>query len=253
MPPADSLVSIITPAFNAGRFIAETIASVQAQTYDQWEMIVVDDGSRDNTCEVVEALAKEDGRIRLLRLTINSGPAIARDTALQAARGRYIAFLDSDDLWLPEKLDRQLNFMQRRGVAFSYTQYRGISETGEACGRLIVVPPSLDYHQLLKNTAIATLTVMIDREKTGPLEMINTNYDDYALWLHLLKKGFIAFGLQEDLARYRVVGKSLSRRKGRAALWVWRIYRDTEKLSFSYAARCFANYAWRAYWKNKTL
>jgi len=247
--PKVPLVSIVTPAYNATRFIARTIGSVRDQTYTNWEMIIVDDCSRDDTASQVEAIAAEDPRIRLIKQSQNGGPAMARETALKAASGRYIAFLDSDDMWLPEKLERQLGFMQKHGHVFTYTSYRRISEDGESCGRMISIPFALNYSQLLRNTAIATSTVLIDRDRTGPLKMTRTYYDDYALWLTLLKRGIIAHGLQEDLMRYRIVSRSVSRHKLNSAKWVWRTYRDVEGLAFHYAAWCFLNYAWRAYRK----
>ncbi len=245
----DALVSIVTPAYKAARFVADTIRSVQAQTYTNWEMIVVDDCSSDDTCAVVEQFSESDVRVRLIRQQKNGGPAVARDTALMHANGRYIAFLDSDDLWFPTKLQHQLRFMESVGAAISFTRFRRISEGGDVCGRLISVPERLTYNQLLKNTAMATSTVLIDRQKTGSFRMTRTYYDDYALWLDILKRGFIAHGLQEDLMRYRVVGKSVSRNKGKSALWVWRTYRHVEKLNIPHAAWCFVNYALRAFRK----
>ena len=244
------VVSIVTPAFNASRFIRETIQSVQGQTFGRWEMIVVDDFSEDNTCGIVEDEARRDGRIRLIRLSENSGPQIARNVALKAADGRYVAFLDADDLWLPQKLERQLAFMQERDIAFSFTQYRRMSETGAACSEVVPVPRSIGYRGLLKNTAIGCLTAMVDYEKTGPIE-IPLRRGDHAMWLHLSKRGFTAFGLQEDLARYRVVRGSISRNKAKGAALLWRYYRDVENLNLPYAAWCFVNYAWRAYRKNR--
>lgn len=242
-------VSIITPAFNAARFIAETIKSVKAQTYASWEMIIVDDCSRDDTPALIQAFTNEDERIHLIRQPRNGGPALARDAAIRAARGRYIAFLDSDDLWLPQKLECQLEFMRRNNCILTYTRYRRISENGENIGRLISVPSTLNYNQLLRNTAIATSTVIIDRERSGPFRMTQTYYDDYALWLALLKRGITAHGLQKDLMRYRIVSKSVSRHKLNSAKWVWRTYREIEGLALPYATWCFLNYAWRAYRK----
>lgn len=249
MRPQEELVSIITPAYNAARFIAQTIESVQNQTYVNWEMIIVDDCSRDETVKQVQAFAKLDKRICLIEHKLNNGPAIARDTALKAAKGRYIAFLDSDDLWLPEKLAHQLNFMKKQDYAFTFTSYRRLSENADACGRIIPVPLKLNYQQLLRNTAIATSTVLINRDRTGSFKMTKTYYDDYALWLTLLKRGFIAHGLPEDLMRYRIVRKSVSRHKLNSAKWVWRTYRDVEGLTLPRAAWCFLNYAWHAYRK----
>lgn len=246
---ASSLVSIVTPAFNAGAFIGETISSVQAQTFSNWEMWVVDDASTDGTAALVEARAAQDPRLHLIRQARNGGPALARDAALLAARGRYIAFLDSDDLWLPEKLAVQLKFMEDRAAGVSYTSFRRINRDGTRIGDLVKIPERLNYGQLLANTAMATSTVVVDREKTGPFRMTPTYYDDFALWLTLLKRGFEAHGLRQDLMRYRVVGKSVSRNKGRSALWVWRTYRGVEKLSFFFSLWLFVNYAVRAVWK----
>jgi len=246
-------VSVITPAFNAARFIRETIASVQAQTYPHWEMVIADDCSEDNTRQIVEQIGSQDSRVRLIRQKRRQGPAIARNAALGEAKGRYVAFLDSDDLWLPTKLERQLAFMQEQDIAFSYTQYRQISETGEKCGSLILCPPSFTYPELLKNASIGCLTVILDRTKTDPLEFVDFPREDFILWLDLLKRGITAYGLLEDLARYRIVGGSDSRNKWRCAKRIWVVYRKFENLSLPYAFWCFANYAWHGYVKHKSL
>jgi len=247
----NELVSIIVPSYNSEKFVAETIESVINQTYSEWELLIVDDCSMDNTCEIIEKIAKSDSRINLIKHVQNGGPAKARNTAIKRAKGRYIAFLDSDDLWLPHKLEHQLEFARQRKAILSFTQYRRISSTGDKCGRLVPIPSTLDYRSLLKNTAIATSTVIVDRQKSGPFEMVNTYYDDFVLWLNLLKRGTIAHGLQEDLMRYRIVDKSVSRHKGKSALWVWRTYRNIESLSLPSAAWCFVNYALRGYIKYK--
>jgi glycosyltransferase involved in cell wall biosynthesis len=242
------LVSIVTPAFQAAKFIGETIRSVQAQTYENWELLVVDDKSSDETCDIVTEFASSDDRIRLARQLTNQGPVEARDKALELSRGRYVAFLDSDDLWLPQKLQRQLQFMQSRNAAISFTRFRRMSEDGARLGRLIIIPRALNYRQLLKNTAMATSTVMIDREMTGPFRMTKIPCDDYALWLEIVGRGFISFGLDEDLMRYRVVSSSFSRNKKKYAVKVWDTYRG---LGFSAASSAwyFANYAFRAWLK----
>jgi teichuronic acid biosynthesis glycosyltransferase TuaG len=236
-------VSIVTPAYNAERFLADTIASVRAQTVGDWELLVADDCSRDGTRAVVEKVSALDARVRLIPLDRNAGPAMARQAAVDAARGRYIAFLDSDDQWLPQKLERQLAFMQRHGAALSFTGFRRVSIDGARLGRRIHVPARLTYHQLLGNTAIATSTAVIDRERSGPFRMVKTYYDDFALWLEITRRGFPAFGLDEDLMRYRVVGGSVSRHKGRSALMVWRTYREVERLGVARASWSFARYA----------
>lgn len=243
------LVSIITPAYNAARHIKETIASVQAQSLTDWELLVVDDCSKDDTVSVVREFASRDPRVHLIKQEKNGGPAAARQAAIDAAKARYIAFLDSDDVWLPNKLEIELAFMRENDAALTFTAFRRISEDGSFTGRLIGVPTRLSYRGLLKNTAIATSTVLVDRDKTGALSMTRTYYDDYALWLSILRRGHIAHGLPQDLMRYRVVSRSVSRNKGRSAYWVWRLYRDVEKLNLLYATWCFIHYAARAYIK----
>lgn len=244
-------VSIITPAYNAAHLIAQAIESAQAQTFTEWEMLIVDDCSTDSTCSIVENYALSDPRIHLIRQLENGGPAEARNTALKAASGRYIAFLDSDDLWLPNKLTRQLAFMAEKNSAISYTLYRRFSDDKDYPSDIISLPTSFNYHQLLKNTGIACLTVMIDTKITGPLEMQLVRHEDFALWLKLLKRGIVAHGLMEDLARYRIAKTSVSGNKLRSVSWVWKIYRDIEKLRLPYAAWCLLNYGWRAYRKHK--
>jgi teichuronic acid biosynthesis glycosyltransferase TuaG len=246
---ATPLVSVITAAYNAEAFIGATIASVKAQSLTDWEMLVADDASTDRTTAIVAAAAADDPRIRLVRLEKNGGVARARNTALAAARGRFIAFLDSDDLWLPQKLQRQVAFMQAKDAAVSYTAFRRIDETGSRIGRLVTVPARLTYRQLLKNTAIATLTGMVDTAKTGPIRMAEARRDDYILWLSLLRRGFVARGLKEDLARYRVVRGSLSSKPKRSAAWVWAVYREAENLGRLHAAWCMLHYGARAVMK----
>jgi teichuronic acid biosynthesis glycosyltransferase TuaG len=244
-----TVVSVITAAYNAEAFIGETMAAVQSQTLADWELLVADDASTDRTAALVEAAAAADSRIRLIRLPCNGGVARARNAALAAARGRFIAFLDSDDLWLPQKLERQVAFMQAENAAVSYTAFRRIDETGSRLGRLVTVPARLTYRQLLRNTAIATLTGMVDTAKTGPIRMIEARRDDYILWLSLLKRGVVAHGLQEDLARYRVVRGSLSSKPKRSAAGVWDVYRKVEKLGPLHASWCMLHYGARAVMK----
>ncbi len=242
-------VSVITPAFNASRFIADAVRSVLAQTFGDLEMLVVDDRSKDDTVDVVRALAQADARVRLILREENGGPAAARNTALEQAAGRFVAFLDSDDVWLPGKLEAQLRFMQDRGAPLSYTQYRRISESGELISPAIPIPSELDYRRLLKHNALATSTVIVDRQRTGDVRMTRTYYDDFALWLKILKKGFIAHGLRKDLVRYRVVAGSWSRNKLRSAYYTWKTYREVERLSLLPATWYLVHYAWNGYKK----
>jgi teichuronic acid biosynthesis glycosyltransferase TuaG len=247
------LVSIVTPAFNAERYLPQTIESVQRQSHGDWELLVADDCSTDRTRVIVKTLARDDERVRLIALERNGGPAMARQAAVDAARGRYVAFLDSDDVWLPGKLERQLEFMRQRAAGLSFTAFRRMAADSNRVGRLIHVPSMLTYAELLGNTAIATSTAMIDRGLTGPFGMVKTYYDDFALWLEITRRGFPAFGLDEDLMRYRVLGGSVSRNKGRSAMMVWRTYREVEKLGIVHSSWCFARYAVNAVAKYRTF
>ncbi len=241
----DSRVSIITPAYRCASVIEETIESVVAQTHMNWEMLVADDCSPDNTRDIVGRWAGLDPRIKLIRLERNVGAAMARNAALERASGRWVAFLDSDDLWLPQKLAQCLDFARSHGAAFVYTGFRRIPATGGKPGRYIGVPASLNYRQLLGNTAIATSTVMLDTAHTGLIRMRKTYYDDFDCWLQILKKGITARGLDADLMRYRLTKKSLSRNKGKSALKVWRAYRDLEGLGVTTSVWYLAKYAAR--------
>lgn len=239
------LVSIITPVYNAERFIKETIESVQHQTYDNWEMILVNDLSPDNSVEIINEYAQKDERIRLIHLEKNSGAAIARNTAINDSKGKYIAFLDSDDLWHPQKLEKQVAFMLERDIAFSFTSYELMSEGGARTGKQIHVPATIDYDGLLKNTIIGCLTVMLDKDKIGKIEMVNIRTrQDFVLWLDILKRDFVAYGMNEVLAYYRKVGGSISSNKIKTAKRNWQVYREIEKLSLPKAIYCFLGYAY---------
>ena len=247
------LVSIITPAYRVESIIDHTIASVVGQTYSNWEMLIADDCSPDNTAAVVAAAAAKDSRIRLLKCAKNGGPAAARNLALGAAKGRWIAFLDSDDLWLPTKLEETLEYAQSRQSALTFTGYRRISHDGDKVGEFKSVPETVSYSQLLGNTAIATSTVMIDRMQTGDLTMKLVYYDDFACWLEILKKGHVAHGLNKDLMRYRVVKNSVSRNKWKSAKEVWKSYRNIERRNIWKSIWYFASYSWNAYFKYRNF
>lgn len=243
-------VSIITPAYKASATIRETIQSVRAQSHPHWELLVAEDCGPDDTRAIVSAVAADDPRIRLLPMAQNGGPAAARNHALAQARGRWVAFLDSDDLWLPLKLERQLAFhRQRPGTVLTFTGFRRISADGSLTGRYLGVPPVMRFRDVLGNTVIATSTVLVDTQLSGPIRMRDTYYDDFACWLDLLRSGGEAAGLDEDLARYRVMRDSVSRDKRNSALEVWRAYRQLQGLGRLSSAWYFANYAVRGWLK----
>ena len=239
------LVSVIMPLHNRENLLAESVRSVKEQTVTDWELIIVDDASSDASLALAHQLALEDSRIRVISLAENSGVANVRNIAISAALGKYLAFLDSDDLWLPLKLEIQLGFMQDSGVGFTFTQYRRFGSDG-FLGPVVKVPSAVDYAGLLKGNVIGCLTAMIDRTKIGPFSMPSVRHEDYATWLYILKRGHVAVGIQEDLARYRISSESVSANKRRSALWTWQIYRRTEKLSLHYAIWCFVNYVVKA-------
>ena len=241
------LVSIITPSFNSSLYIEECITSVQNQSYTNWEMLIIDDFSSDNSVNLIQQISNQDCRIKLITLSSNVGAAEARNEAFAYANGKYIAFLDSDDLWMPTKLENQIKFMQSSKCAFSFTAYQPISEDGSQKFSVIDVPSKIHYHSYLKNTIIGCLTVVIDKEQTGNFRMPNIRSShDMALWLDIMKRGFSAYGLNENLAYYRLVSNSNTSKKWKAATEVWEVYRTVERLSIGYSLLCFIGYSYNA-------
>jgi teichuronic acid biosynthesis glycosyltransferase TuaG len=247
----DNLVSVITPTFNSSRFVEQTIQSVLAQSLPNWELILVDDHSQDATAGTLHTYAARDSRIRVEILPSNQGAAAARNRGIELARGRYLAFLDSDDLWEPAKLERQLAFMRRERCGFAFTGYRLIAESGAPLGQVDRVPARMTYEDYLRDTMIGCLTVMLDRQVVGEVRFpaLRTRQDT-ALWLQLLRTHGPAHGLPEELARYRVVQHSITRNNWKAARQVWRVYREIEQLSLPKASWCFVNYSWNALRRN---
>lgn len=230
----DGLVSIITPAYNAEAYIAETIASVLAQTYTNWEMLIVNDCSQDNTAEIVQSYAAKDKRIKLINLKQNSGAAAARNTAIQNAKGRYIAFLDSDDLWKKEKLQKQIEFMQKNGYVFTFHNFIMFNDgMKKENGKLIKVARQTDYKTLLKgNNTGGCLAVCIDRSILKNVSMPNQRHEDYICWLNILKEYKInGYGINEVLGYYRVGKVSVSSNKFKSAIWTWKVYRKSQRFS----------------------
>jgi len=228
----EGLVSVITPAFNSAKFIEDCIHSVQAQSYNQWEMLVViDAGTTDNTAEIVEKISKEDPRVRLIVIKNKRGISLSRNTGLENARGRYIAFLDSDDLWLPHKLELQLKFMVETHTYYCCGGYRRISEDGTLIGKYIGVPDQIDYELTLRNNTIGCLTIMLDRKALDIGRFVERHQEDYVFNLEILKRGYICRGLNQDLARYRFVHNARSRAYKVLIPSRWSIYRQREKFS----------------------
>jgi len=242
-----ALVSIITPSYNSARFINECVSSVLEQTYTNWELIIVDDASDDNSSELISNIAARDNRIKFVFLTENIGVAGARNIALEKSKGRYIAFLDSDDIWKKEKLTKQIHFMQSHNISFSFSSYEPMSENGMEIFKEIKVPLKINYNSFLKNTIIGCLTVVLDKHKIGDFKMpkLKTS-QDMALWLSIMKGGVNAYGIQQSLAYYRLVGESNTSNKFKVIVGVWKIYRNEEGFGYVESIWYFLNYAFNA-------
>lgn len=238
----EELVSIITPVYNAEDYIETTIHSVMNQTYKNWEMILINDCSTDNSESIILDLVKKDQRLRYLKLEKNSGVAIARNKGIEISKGKYIAFLDADDIWLPNKLSTQIGFMKKHDVSFSFTNYELIDTYGKKLNKIINVPKEINYKKLLKGNVIGCSTVIYDKDKIGIINMPSVKHEDYATWLAILKKGHKAYGVNEILSYYRKTTTSLTGKKLKSAIWTWNIYRKSEKLSLAKSAYYFANY-----------
>ena len=238
----NNLVSIITPSFNSSQFIIRAIESVLSQTYKEWELIIVDDGSEDNSVESIENFIKNKEQIYLIKLNKNIGVANARNEALKITKGRYIAFLDSDDLWLPNKLEKQLKFMKSNNYSFIFSAYDKIDEQGNVFGH-IGVHDRVSYCDLLKTNSIGCLTALYDTDYFGKIYMpTNTKREDFATWLQLLKRVEYAHGLNETLAQYRVYSNQSSAKKMNMAAENWRLYRQIEELNLLKASYYFLHY-----------
>lgn len=223
------LVSIITPSYNTAKFIGETIRSVQAQTYPNWEMIIVDDCSTDNTDEVVAEYQNADGRIKYFKNEKNSGAAVSRNKALREAKGRWMAFLDSDDLWVPEKLEKQLKFMVENGYHFSCTYREQIKEDGTSLNKIAKSPLKMTKFDLHNYCWIGCLATMYDADYVGlvQIEDIKKN-NDYAIWLKVIEKTN-CFCMAENLAKYRVRSGSISRHSYISLIkWHYRLWHEAE-------------------------
>jgi teichuronic acid biosynthesis glycosyltransferase TuaG len=248
------LVSVITPVYNAAEFLPDTLHSVQTQTLSDWEHILVDDGSTDGSLEMVERAAGADPHVRLLRTSGRIGPGKARNEGLECARGKYAAFLDADDLWLPQKLNRCIAWMQTEGHNFIYHDYRHLSRDGKKMGEVIAGPDQLDLQSLHTRRGAGCLTVVIDLERLPDFRFPADHNDineDFVAWLRLVRKGHVGRRLPEDLGRYRLSETSRNGSRLASAAACWRIYRNESKLPFGRALNWWTQYAWRAFWMHR--
>lgn len=245
-----NLVSIVTATYNSSNELSATYKSILKQSHQNWEWIITDDCSTDNTMELLQAIKIEDERVKILENNRNAGAAVSRNSSLTHAKGDFIAFIDSDDLWLPEKLDKQIRFMEENDIDFSFTAYELIDEKGESLGQQIDTQLNsfVTYEEMLKKKAtLGCSTVMLKRNAFDDITMpLLRTGQDYATWLKLLKTGKHAYPLTEVLTQYRILPDSISRNKAKKAKRQWQIYREIEKLPFYKSAVCFCFYAWRA-------
>lgn len=243
---SDSLVSIIMPCHNGARTIADAILSVQRQTFSDWELIVVDDNSTDNSTEIVEQLAREDTRVTLLRNKKSTGfPATPRNVGIRAARGHYIAFLDCDDEWLPTKLARQVPLLSTRNVAVVFSRYGKMDEMGVFHVDSIHAPTFVSYDRLLKGNCIGNLTGIYDASVVGKVLQKEVHHEDYLMWLEILSRGFFAINTNTVEAVYRESGGSVSGGKLRSLQWTWSLYKKELGLPLLKAFSCFLHYSVR--------
>ncbi|MGD8172500.1 glycosyltransferase family 2 protein [Vibrio sp. TRT 21S02] len=239
------LVSIITPCYNPGEDILGTISSVLNQTYNNFELLLIDDNSPAEKPLGFKELVLSDKRIRYIERSWNAGPAVTRNRGIHEAKGRFIAFLDADDEWHPDKLQEQVSFMLEHNVELSYTAYEVIDSRGKVLGSRIP-PVELSYQDILRSNQIGCLTAVYDANKLGKVYMPNImKRQDMGLWLKILREGYIAKGICRPLARYRVGNKSVSSNKLTVLKYQWRIYREIEKLPLLKSVKYFSHYAYR--------
>lgn len=237
------LISIIVPVYNAEKFLNDTIKTVQNQTYQNWEMIFVDDCSNDNSRNIIKEAMKKDKRIKLLCQEKNDGAALARNRGINEALGDFICFLDADDLWHKDKLQKQLNFMNEKRCAFSFTGYQFADCNGIANGKKVWVPEKISYRQALKNTTIAPVTVMFNMSllNKNDIMMPNVKSEDTATWWKVLKKVDYAYSINEILSYYRRSKNTSSSNKVKAVKQTWNLYRNVEKFN---VVKSFYYFSW---------
>lgn len=243
-------VSIIVPMYNAEKFIGKTIESVLAQTYQNWEMLIMNDVSTDNSLAIVSVYAKKDERIKIVNTEKNVGVVKGRNFLIDLASGKYIAFLDADDYWHNEKLEKQIKFMKEKNASISCTEYTRVKENEEKIND-VIIKEEISYNDMLKNNYLGCLTVIYDANKIGKryFKELEKN-EDYVLWLEIVKDVNTIYGLKENLAYYRVLDNSRSSNKVKTAKVRWEIYRKIEKLSLLKSIYYFLHYAIRAVLKN---
>ncbi|EXI61326.1 hypothetical protein MHD_10920 [Mannheimia granulomatis] len=246
----NSLISIITPVYNAGNYIRDCIQSVQSQSYQNWELILVDDCSNDNSVDIINEYIG-DSRIKLYRNTVNRGPTVTRNRALDVCSGEYITFLDSDDFWRSDKLEKQVTFMQKNNLDMTHGHYYFCDINGVPF-KTINTDKKISYSELLRGNQFKIMTVMLSRKLVSDLRFPNIKHEDFAYFLDCLKRTDFSFSYTDDIDSYCRVGKiSVSSNKVKSALWTWKIYRDYEKLGLLSSMKYFLHYAVNGFIKHK--
>lgn len=246
----DSLVSIITPTFNSANFIAATIQSVQNQNYSNWEMIIIDDGSSDDTENIILNLIQNDDRVQFYKLSQNSGPAVARNKGIEKAKGNYMTFLDADDIWFPNFIEKSINTIIETKIPFVFSSYKRSNENLEFIYSDFIVPKKVTYTDILKSNSISCLTAFLDIKKVGKKSMpLIRKRQDMGLWLQYLKEIPFAHGIQETQAIYRIRENSLSRKKLDLIKYQWKFYRQVEKLTIFQSTYYMFHWMYRGFLK----
>lgn len=236
------LVSIVLPMYNSIEFIEKSIKSVVNQEYKNWELLIIDDCSNDGSSKIAYKYSNNYKNITYYSHKVNKGVAVARNSGIKKAKGKYLAFLDSDDLWHPKKLKEQINFMEDNDYYFTYTSYEMIDEQDSQLHKIISAPKKIDYKKLLKGNNIGCFTVVINKKEIDLISMPKIKHEDYATWLNILKRGYIAYGLKENLGFYRKTDEGITSNKFNSAIWTWKIYRGYLNLSIIKSSYYFMFY-----------
>lgn len=248
----NDLVSIIMACYNSEKYIRDTVDSVLRQSYPTWELIIIDDNSKDNSVSIVNTYINKDTRIKLIEQKNNNGPAITRNLGIKEAKGRFITFLDSDDIWEQSFIEESLKFQKEKNVTFTFASYYRRNEDFSRDNGTFYVPKKVNYSSLLKTCPISCLTAMYDTKKLNKMYMpMILKRQDYGLWLAILKKTDYAYGINKPLATYRMREGSVSRNKFKAAQYQWRIYRKIERLNIFKSIYFFVHYAYNGFKKYK--
>lgn len=246
----NSLVSIVTPTFNSAKYIAATIQSVQNQTHPNWEMIIVDDCSNDTTIDIVKNFIAKDNRIQLYQLELNSGPAVARNKGIENVSGKYMTFLDADDIWFEDFIENSIKTIDETKIPFVFSSYKRSDEELNFIYSDFIVPKKVTYTDILKSNSISCLTAFLDIEALGKKFMpLIRKRQDMGLWLQYLKEIPFAYGIQEPKAIYRIRENSLSRKKSNLIKYQWQFYREVEKLNVFQSTYYMLHWMYRGFMK----